>query len=242
CATNRRMSTGSGMTKPHVWTIVGIAAVACVGLAWASPDWNGAKSKVDQFKTKHDEIRKLAPAEARKIVAAAGAAPDAKRDSAAKSAASDARSRVNDKFRDLERLEHDTQSDLEWVIDKDATHKDEARRMKDDVKSKFDKLKDATRTLRDGNFAVIDMLARGASSARRDRQGRCDAKDVSIGSDRATCLMARGETCYVVELAADNGDAISHARDVGRRSQSQLASELQKPSSDVLKRLISERR
>lgn len=225
------------MTKPHVWMIVGAASLVA-GLAWAT-DWSGAKSKAEQFKSKHDELKREAPVEARKIVAAACAATDDNRKNAAERAASDARSRIGDRFRDLENLERDALRDLDWVIDKDATHKDEAKRFEDEIKPKFDKLKDSTRQLRDGNFPVVSYMNRGAESAKHDREGRCDAHDVSLDAGHASCLNARGDTCYVVELAADNYSAISHARDVAGRYKNQLENEVKKSGSSVIQRLGS---
>jgi hypothetical protein len=217
--------------------IVGAASLVA-GIAWAT-DWSGAKSKAEQFKSKYDELKREAPVQARRIVTESCAATDDNRRSQAERTASDVRSRVGDRFRDLENLERDALRDLDWVIDKDATHKDEAKRYEDDIKQKFDKLKDATRQLRDGNFPVVQFMSRGAESAKRDHQGRCDAHDVSLDAGHASCLNARGDTCYVVELASDNYSAISHARDIASRYKSQLESELKKPGSSVIQRLGS---
>jgi hypothetical protein len=224
------------MTKPPLWMIAGATLVA--GIAWAT-DWSGAKSKAEQFKTKSDELKREAPVEARKIVTAACAATDENRKSAAEHAAYDAKSRVGDRFRDLENLERDALRDLDWVIDKDATHKDEATRFQDDIKSRFDKLKESTRQLRDGNHPIVAFLSRGAESAKRDREGRCDAHDISLDAGHASCLMSRGDTCYVVELANDNYSAIGRARDMAGRYKSQLENELKKSGSSVMQRLGS---
>lgn len=85
-------------------------------------------------------------------------------------------------------------------------------------------------------------MLRGGETARRDRVGRCDAKDVSLGYERAACLMARGDTCLVVELAADNSSAISKSRDRARSLRSRLEDELKKGfESEVMKRLIEDK-
>jgi hypothetical protein len=224
------------MTKSHVWMIVGATLVT--GIAWAT-DWSGAKSKAEQFKTKSEELKREAPVETRKIVTAACNATDDQRKSAAERAASDARSHISDRFRDLENLERDALRDLDWVIDKDATHKDEAKRLQDEIKSKFDKLKETTRQLRDNNHPVVQYMSRGAETAKRDREGRCDAHDISLDAGHASCLMSRGDTCYVVELAPDNYSAISRARDTAGRYKSQLENELKKSGSSVMQRLGS---
>jgi len=224
------------MTKSHVWMIVGATLVT--GIAWAT-DWSGAKSKADQFKTKSEELKREAPVETRKIVTAACNATDDQRKSAAERAAYDARSHISDRFRDLENLERDALRDLDWVVDKDATHKDEAKKLQDEIKSKFDKVKETTRQLRDNNHPVVQYMSRGAETAKRDREGRCDAHDISLDAGHASCLMSRGDTCYVVELAPDNYSAISHARDMAGRYKSQLENELKKSGSSVMQRLGS---
>jgi hypothetical protein len=225
------------MTKPPLWSIVAGASLLA-GIAWAT-DWSGAKSKADQFKSKHDDLKRQAPVEARKIVAAACAATDENRKHAAESAASDARSHIADRFRDLESLERDALRDLDWVIDKDATHKDEAKKLQDDIKSRFEKIKETTRQLRDNNYPAVAFMSRGAETAKRDREGRCDAHDISLDAGHAQCLMARGDTCYVVELAPDNSSAISRARDIAGRYKNQLENELKKSGSSVMQRLGS---
>lgn len=86
-------------------------------------------------------------------------------------------------------------------------------------------------------------MVRSGESARRDRLDRCDAKDASLGYERAACLMARGDTCIVVELAADNSNAISKSRDRARNLRSRLEEELKKGfESEVMKRLVDQRR
>jgi hypothetical protein len=227
------------MTKLKTSMIAGGLVALIAGIAWAAPDWSRARSKADQFKTKHEELVRFAPAEARKIVAAACAATDENRSSDARRTASDVRSRVNDRFNELERIQREAIDLLDDVADdRNDSHRDEARSLRDGIKSRWDRLRDATRTLRDGNHPVLDYLARGAASARRDRAGRCDAKDISLDHGRASCLYAAGDTCTVVEFAADNSNAIGRARDHARRHASELNDALKKPGSDELRRLI----
>lgn len=225
------------------WLITGGIALLA-GVAWAAPDWSKAKSQADKFKDKHEELVRLAPVEARKIVTAACSASDEEsRMREAKRAASDARSRVNDKFRDLERLEREAVDALDDVADdRKDSHSSDARSLRDDIKSKFSRLKDNTRTLRDGDHPVLEALARGAASAQRDRTGRCDARDVSLDHGRASCLMARGDTCAVIELAPDSSGAISKARDKARRYASDLNDALKQGNSDEIRRLTSSNR
>jgi hypothetical protein len=225
------------MTKLKTF-LLGSSVALLAGIAVAAPDWSQARSKADQLKTKHEELARLAPVEARKIVTAACAATGENRMREARSAASDARSRINGKWSELERLQRDAIDQLDdFADDSKSSHRDEARSLRDGIKARWDRLRDTTRTLRDGNHPVLDLLERGATSAQRDRQGRCDAKDISLDHGRASCLYARGDTCTVVELAPDNSNAISRARDVARRHASDLNDALKKSDSDALRRL-----
>jgi hypothetical protein len=218
---------------------VSLAALALGGVAWASADWSSAKSKAEDFDHKVEELRKRAPEETRKIVTAVCAAKQDERKRAAESASSDARSNINDKFSDAERLERDALSMLEEVQrdDKQKDHHSDASSLESDIKSKWDKVKDYTRELRDGRPPVAEWMVSHGESGIHDRASRCDAHDVYIGGNHAACIMASGETCRVIEYAPDNYSAIDSARDRARRFKSELDDELKKSSSDLLKEL-----
>jgi hypothetical protein len=218
---------------------VSLAALALGGVAWASADWSSAKSKVEDFGRKEQELRKRVPEETRKIVAAVCAAKQDDRKRAGESASSDARSTISDKFSDLERLERDAISMLEDVQhdDKQKDKHGDASSLESDVKSKWDKIKDFTSSLRNGNPPVAGWMVSHGESAIHDRESRCDARDISMSSGHAACLMASGETCHVIEYAPDNSNAISSARDRAQHFKSQLDDELKKSSSSVLKDL-----
>jgi hypothetical protein len=210
------------------------------GLAWASGDWSGAQHKVEEFRRRADEVARQAPAETRKIVAAICAADDESRRSEADSASSSARSHINDKLGELERNERDALDALEQVErdDKLKDRQSDARSLASDVKSRWDKVKDLTRGVRDSRHPVVDFMLSRGESARHDQMARCDAKDVSLSWGHAECVLARGDTCTVVSLTADSSRAISKGRDRASRSRSTLDDELKKPASDVMKQLI----
>jgi hypothetical protein len=220
--------------------IVGAATVA-VGIAVASGDWSAAKSKADEYKRKEDDVKKMVPAETRKIVTAICEADDDSRKSAADSASSSARSNLNDKFNELERTKRDAVELLDHVMSDDKLKDDHsnASQLESDIKSRWDKTNELTRSLRNGNHPVIEFMLKHGESARHERADHCDAKDISLDFGHADCVMARGDTCTVVEITADNSRAISKGRDRASRGKSQLESELKKSSSDILKQLIN---
>jgi hypothetical protein len=224
----------------HRMKKLALLLVCATGIAWASGDWSSVKSKADEFKSKADQLARDTPAQTAKIVTAACAASDDERGRAASSAASDVRGHVNDKYSDLERTERDVIDKLEHIDDKD--HKDEARRLADDVKSRWSKLDDQTKEARNGSGHVVEYLSKGGS-ALHEHASRCDAKDVSLDGGHAMCLIASGDTCKVVELSSASSSAVSKARDRASRYKSQLEREVARKEkgdgSDVLKRLIS---
>jgi hypothetical protein len=50
--------------------VVVIAAAMGIGVAWANWDWSAARSKADEFKSRHQDLRKLDPDETRRVVTA----------------------------------------------------------------------------------------------------------------------------------------------------------------------------
>ncbi|HET7499461.1 MAG TPA: hypothetical protein VFK02_00600 [Kofleriaceae bacterium] len=227
-------------------SIAGAILVALgAGVAWAGGDWSAARSKAEEFDHKADELTRRAPVEARKIVTAICAATDDARKDAADRASRDAESAINDKYRELERVERDAVDALDQVTRDDGL-KDkhsEARSRRSEIKSRWDKLGDQTRSLRDGRHPVVELMLRGGESARRDRLDRCDAKDVRLGFEHAACLKVQGDTCVVIELAADNSSAISKSRDRARAVKSRLEEEIKKGfESDVMKQLVDHKR
>jgi hypothetical protein len=219
--------------------------LCATGIAWASGDWSGGKSKAEEFKSKAEQLVRETPNETKKIVAAACSASDEDRGRAAGDAASNVRSHINDKYSELERLERDAVDKLEHIDDKDhKDHKDEARRLVDEVKSRWSKIGDVTHDARNGNDHLVEYMKNG-SRALHEHTNHCDAKDISLDAGHAMCLVASGDTCKVVEMSADSSNAISKARDRASRYKSQLEREVERKEkgegSDVLKRLISSR-
>lgn len=154
--------------------------------------------------------------------------------------ASNARSHINDKYNELERIERDATDKLGHIDDKD--HKDEARRLVDEVKSRWSKIDDLTHDVRNGSDHLVEYMKKGGE-ALHEHTSRCDAKDVSLDAGHAMCLIANGDTCKVVELSAVSSRAIDKARDRASRYKSQLEREVERKErgegTDVLTRLIS---
>jgi hypothetical protein len=225
----------TNMTKAGIAGFIALVA----GVAIAGGDWSSAKSKADDFKSKSDELVREMPNQGKQIVSAACSATDDERGRAAESAASNARSHMNDKFNDLERLERDAVDRLEHV---DDSHKDEARRLADEVKSRFSKVKDQTNDMRNGSSRIVEYMKNG-ERAMKDHSGHCDAHDVSMDAGHADCIVANGDTCKIIEKSSASSNAVSKARDRASRFKSQLEREIERKEkgegSDLMKRLIS---
>jgi hypothetical protein len=210
-----------------------------IGIAWASGDWSGAKSKADDYNRKREDLHKTAAQETKKLVAAACIAEHDNR-SRGDDAASSARSRVADKFNEAERSERDAVDSLDRVINDDnlKSNHDEARRLQSDIKSGWDKIKDQTRDIRERASSIVDGFVRDSDSAKRDHQSRCDARDISLDAGHAECLKATGgETCLVIEFAPDDSSSISRARDRASRFRSQL----ERFDGNLVKQLIDKK-
>lgn len=205
-----------------------------LGVAWAaSGNWDDARTKADDFKRKADEVHRLAPEQTRKVVEAICEANDDDRKSAGDRAASDARSRFADKYNALERSKKDALDALDRVEHDDALKdkRSDASRLSSDIKSRWDKISENTRGLRDGRPAALDWMISHGESARRDHRDRCTAKDVSINGEKAECVMVNYDGCTVVAMTADNYHAIDKGKDRAKRAASALDAELKKSSN-----------
>lgn len=225
-------------------TKAGIAILATMStVALASASWSEAQRDAERFKSKADDLSRELPDQAKKVVTAACNASDDDRGNAASNAASDVRSRVNDKFNEVERMERDAVDKLEHLDDKDQKdYKDEARRLADEVRRRFDKLKDQTSDLRNGARDIVDYMKQG-ERAIRDHSPHCDARDVSMDAGRAACIVQSGDTCKIIEFSSASSRAVDKARDRANRFKSQLEREIERKDkgegSDLMKRLIS---
>jgi hypothetical protein len=225
-----------------VKTVAATLAVLTIGagIAWASGDWSGAKSKVDDLKRQEADLVKLAPQQSRAIVHAICEADEDDRKSAADRASSDAASKINDKFRDAERTYDQAKRMLEDVEsdDKLRDQHSDASSMRSSIEHDWDHVKELTRSLRDGRYEAVSLMLDHGRSARQDHISNCDARDISLDSGHAACLMAQGETCEVVEIAPDNSRGISHSRDKARSYADQLTREITKTDSYVWRDLV----
>jgi hypothetical protein len=223
--------------------IVGAAAMgvlAGLGIAWASGDWSSARSKVDEFKSRHQDLRKLEPEETRRIVTAiCEAEEEARRDSGRDISDRVARN-VNDKLSDLQRIRDDANKLLDDVIGDDnlKDNRDDATRLKEEVGTRWDSIDRMSRSLRGANHPVVAFMLDQGQQEHKNRQRDCHASEVTLPSGRADCLMATGETCLVIEIKPNNSRAITKGKDQVRDYARDLNDELKKTESDVIKNLI----
>jgi hypothetical protein len=223
----------------HIAFAAGVLAVS-VGIAWAAGDWNTAREKVKEYKSKAGELKKTAADGTRHIVRDICSASDDDRKSAASSAASFASSDVRSKFDEVERLHRDANDQLERVLN-DENLKDqrsETRDLQREIQSHWEKLSERTRGLRDGRPEIVEFMIDGGESARRDRTDRCTARHVAVGFAHADCIQVHFDTCAVVSVTSDSSRAISNGKDRAVRIARELEQESKKTGSDVIKRLV----
>jgi len=220
---------------------VGVVMVAGLGIAWASGDWSSARSKADEFKSRQQDLKKFEPDETRQVVKAICEADEEARRDIGRDISDRVAREVNDKLSDLQRVRDDANKLLDDVIADDnlKDNRDDAKRLKEDVGTRWESIERMSKSLRGANHPVVAFMLSQGQQAHVDRQrNECHASEVTLDSGRADCLMATGETCTVIELKPNNSRAISKGRDQARRYRDSLNDELKKPSSDVIKKLI----
>jgi len=229
------------------WVRVGVLAllVASISIAWANGNWSDARSKADEFKSRQQDLRKLAPEETRRVVTAICETEEDARKDAGREASERVAREVNDKMSELERLRNDANKMLDDVVNDDNLkgNRDDAKRLKDEVATRWDSIERMSRSLPGANHPVVAFMLEQGQRAHKDRQDHdCHASEVQLPSGRADCLMATGgDTCTVIELKPNNSRAISRGKDQVRGYVTDLNDELRKPSSDVIKNLIDKR-
>src|SRR5882762_248619 len=161
-------------------------AVVGVGVAWASGDWSAARSKADEFKNRQYDLKRLDPEEARKIVTAICEVDEDARKDIGRDIADRVSREVNDKFSELERVRDDTNKLLDDVISDDnlKDNRDDAKRLKDEVKDRWESIDKMTRSLRGSNHQVVSYMIEQGNRAHTDHQGSCDAHEITLASGR----------------------------------------------------------
>jgi hypothetical protein len=222
-------------------TITAAVLVMSLGIAWASGDWSGARSKVDELKSKQMDLRKLTPDETRKIVTAICEVDEDERKKVGEDAAERVARTVNSQLGELRNVRDQSYRLLDDVVADEASKdkRDEAKQMKDDVQKRWDSIeKMAENAMRGANNPLVSFMIRAGQDAHKDYQRNCDAAEVPTGSRIADCVMADGETCLVIELKPDNSRAISRGKTQLKDQVDDLNAELKKPDSSIIKNLI----
>jgi hypothetical protein len=205
------MSRPAFVTCTIVVTVCGAAA-----LAFAAADWSMAEDEFEEFRHKHEQLRRLTPDETKKIVAAVCEAEEEDRQSVARDASQRVRGKIEDQYEDLEKLERAAREQLDAVL-ADSTLKDRHSRAKEHrgkVVEWWTSIEKMTRSLRGANHPVVAFMLREGQAAHKSRQSsssHCDVAAFRIGSGEADCLKASG--CKVIELKPDNAKSIRKGRD-----------------------------
>jgi hypothetical protein len=230
--------------KKLVGSAVAVVAFAAAGIAWAAGDWSSARSKADEFKSRHQDLRKLEPEETRVIVKAICEADEEARKDVGRDASERVAREVNDKFSDLQRVRDDANKLLDDVINDDSLkdNRDDAKRLKDEVSTRWESIERMSRSLRGANHPVVAFMLEQGQKAHKDRQSDvCSSNGVSevvLPSGKADCVLAAGETCLVLEFKPNNSRAIDKGKDQARRYKDSLNDELKKPDSEIIKNLV----
>lgn len=222
-------------------TVVIGTLIMGLGIAWAaSGDWNAARSRVEELKTKQMELRKVTPDETRKIVTAICEADEDERRKAGEDAAERVARTVNSELGDLRHVRDSANRLLDDVISDDnlKDKRDDAKALKDDVEKRWDSIeKMAERAMRGANHPLVSFLIRSGQDAHKDRQESCDASEFVLDSGkRVDCLMATGESCLIIELKPSGSKAVGSGQ--ARGYASELNEEVTNKDSKVIRKLI----
>ena len=204
--------------------------------ALADGDFRSARDRTDRFKGEYESLRRLTPEETRRVVTSICEADEDERASVASDVHDRVASLIARKFDDLERLKDETYRRLDEVIsdDKLKDRRDEAQRMRNEVRDRWDTIDRMTRSIRGKNHPVVRFTIEEGRRAHRDRQtssSYCDVYEYSLSSGRVDCIQA--STCSVREFKPDN--ALSIGR--GRRQARTYMEELNR-SEEARKKLI----
>ena len=206
------------MDRPLVILAVCIL-LAPLHAARADGDWSAARDRTDRFKGDYDTLRRLTPEETRRVVSAICEADEDERASVASDVHDRVAGLIARKFDDLERLKDETFRRLDEVIsdDKLKDRRDEARRLRGEVQSRWETIDRMTRSIRGKNHPVVRFTIEEGRRAHRDRQtssSYCDVYEYSLSSGRADCIQA--STCKVKEFKPDNEKSIKQG---GRQAE-----------------------
>lgn len=115
---------------------------------FAGGDWSAAKTKVEELKTKQQELRKLNPAEIKNIVTAICEAEEEDRLSAGKQAADRVASLVSSELSNLRSIRDAAYRLLDDVLADDSLkdRHSEAKQLKDDVQSRWNSIERMARS------------------------------------------------------------------------------------------------
>ena len=216
-----------------------VTCVVGIGVAWAAGDWSSARNRVDDFKNRQADLKRMTPDETKKIVTAICEADEEARRDVGRAISDRISSTMQSKVSDIERVRDDANKLLDDVLSDDnlkSTHSD-AKSLKDEVKTRWESVDKMTRSLRGSNHPVVSYMVDQGNRAHVDRQSSCDAKEVTLDSGRLDCAMASGETCYVIEFKPDNSRAVDKGEDQAKRYASELNDELKKAESSIIKKL-----
>ena len=204
--------------------------------ALADGDWSAARDREGRFKSEYEALRRLTPEETRRVVTSICEADDDERASVASDVHDRVASLIARKFDELERIKDETLRRLDEVIsdDKLKDRRDEARRMRDDVSSRWGTIDRMTHSIRGKNHPVVRFTIEEGLRAHRDRQtssSYCDVYEYSLSSGRVDCIQA--SSCTVIELKPDNRRSIERGAAQARSYMREL-----NESAEARKKLV----
>lgn len=200
------------------------------GVTWAAGTWDEAKGKADDAKHKAEDVQKSYVEATRRVVGAVCQAREITGlKEAGRSEASNVRYNVRNSLDNYHRAVSEAIDKLDHLDSNDSHHSD-VYSLENELKSTRERLDRLTYKMVNDVPEFLDDVSRAAESARSDQRGHCSQKDFSADGERIGCMIKDSDTCYVVEVALDNSNAQSSARDRARRGVDHIKSELKRSS------------
>jgi hypothetical protein len=86
-----------------------------------------------------------------------------------------------------------------------------------EVSERIEKMVESVRGANNPAVAKLAELGRMAHQDYQNHSGECAAWEVTVGGNRADCIVEHGGECQVIELKPDSSNAMSKAREQARK-------------------------
>lgn len=207
---------GTNVSARNLLVLCGMAACLAIPSQCFADDFDDAKTLANNFISQYDDIRSLTKSELQGLVKAMCNANEDELESVGNDASSRAKSDVQNKYDDLDKLQNQANQALDKVIADDnfQDKRSDAQSLKDRVNALWARIQRMTESVRGGNHPVVAYMRKAGQEAHKVYQSEhsslCTVTEYPIKNRQADCINA--DQCWVIELKPNNDKAV----DIGR--------------------------